>query len=160
MNWKKFGKALIYPHLAIILLFLPISVAFLTFSLIYFDSTSMISIVSYLFAFYMLVVICFMIPRIITFIKKIKNENKYIKRLLSDVHLRVNLTLYGSLLWNGAFAIFQLGLGFYHKSFWFYSMSAYYVVLAIMRFFLVRHTRTYKANEEDEKETKKYIYIM
>lgn len=157
MNWKKFGKALIYPHLAIILLFLPISVAFLTFSLIYFDSTSMISIVSYLFAFYMLMVICFRIPRIINFIKKIKNENKYIKRLLSDVHLRVNITLYGSLLWNGAFAIFQLGLGFYHKSFWFYSMSAYYVVLAIMRFFLVRHTRTYKANEEDEKEIKKYL---
>ena len=156
INWKKIGNALIYPHLAIIILFLPISIALLVFSLVYYSTTNIISIISYLFAFYMLVVICFRIPRIIKFFKTIKNENKYIQKILSDVHLRIKISLYGLLIWNGAFAIFQLGLGFYHGSLWFYSMSAYYIILAIMRFFLLSHTRMYKQNEEIEKELKRY----
>lgn len=157
MNWKKIGKALIYPHLAIIILFLPLSVALLVYSLIFFDTTAIISIISYLFAFYMLVVICFRVPRIVQFFKKVKNENKYVKKWFSDVHLRMNVSLYGSLIWNGAFAIFQLGLGFYHGSLWFYSMAAYYLILAIMRFFLLKHTRNYKPNEEGRMENKRYI---
>lgn len=158
MNWKKFGKAILFPHLAIIILFLPVSIALLIFSLIYFETTSFISLTSYLLAFYMLVVLCCRIPRMINFFKKVKNENKYIKRLFSDVHLRVNISLYGSLIWNGAFAIFQLGLGFYHNSLWFYSMFAYYIILAVMRFFLLKHTRNFKANEEIKLELKKYCF--
>jgi hypothetical protein len=92
----------------------------------------------------------------IKFFKTFKQENKYMQKWFSDVHLRMNVSLYGSLIWNVAFAIFQLGLGFYHKSFWFYSMSAYYVMLGVMRFFLLKHTRKFKANEEQEIEIKKY----
>ena len=134
MNWKRIGQALLYPHLAVIILFLPLSVSMLVFSLIYLDTTSILSIICYLFAFYMLVVIYFRIPRIITFFKKFKNENKLLQRLSTDVHLRMNISLYGSLIWNGAFAM-----------------------LAIMRFFLVKHTQNYKVNEEEVLETKKYI---
>jgi len=49
-------------------------------------------------------------------------------------------------------------LRFYHKSFWFYSMFAYYVILGIMRFFLLTHTRKYEANEQVQIEIKKYIF--
>ena len=157
MNWKKFGLKLLYPHLAVILTLLPISVAFLVFSLIYLNSTSIIGILSYLLSFYVLLVICFRIPRIILFFKNLKQENKYLKKWFSDVHLRMNVSLYASLIWNVAFAIFQLGLGFSHKSFWFYSMFTYYIILGIMRFFLLKHTRKYKANEQTEIEIKKSI---
>ena len=157
MNLKKFWLKLLYPHLAVILILLPISIAFLVFSLIYLSPTSIIGILSYLLSFYILLVICFRVPRIIEFCKNLKQENKYLKKWFSDVHLRMNVSLYRSLIWNVAFAIFQLGLGFYHKSFWFYSMFAYYVMLGVMRFFLVKHTRKYKANEQEEIEIKKYI---
>ena len=157
MNLKKFGLKLLYPHLAVILILLPISIAFLVFSLIHFRPTSVIGILSYLLSFYVLLVICFRVPRIIEFCKNLKRENKYLKKWFSDVHLRMNVSLYRSLIWNVAFAIFQLGLGFYHKSFWFYSMFVYYVMLGVMRFFLVKHTRKYKANEQEEFEIKKYI---
>lgn len=93
----------------------------------------------------------------ITFFKNFKKENKYMKKWCSDVHLRVNVSLYLSLIWNITFAIFQLCLGFYHNSLWFYSMFAYYFMLGVMRFFLVKHTRKYKANEQEEIELKKYI---
>lgn len=158
MNWKKFGLSLLYPHLAVIICLLPISIAFLVFSLVYLNPESIIAIISYLIAFYVLLVICFRIPRIIKFFKTFKHENKYAKKWFSDVHLRMNVSLYGSLVWNVAFAIFQLGLGFYHKSFWFHSMFIYYVMLGVMRFFLVSHTRKYKANEERQVEIKKYIF--
>lgn len=157
MNWKKIFNTIFFPHIAIIILFLPVAVAFLVFSLIYFTSNSTISIISYLFAFYMLLVICLRIPQMIKFFKKIKNENKYVARWFSDVRLRVNISLYGSLIWNGAYAIFQLGLGFYHNSVWFYSLAIYYLILAIMRFFLLKHTSLYEAGDEERKETKKYL---
>ncbi len=157
LNWKKIGLNLLYPHLAVIICLLPISVAFLVLSLIYLGTESILAILSYLFAFYVLLVICFRMPRIITFFKTFKKENKYMQKWFSDVHLRMNVSLYGSLIWNIAFAIFQLVLGFYHKSFWFYTMFAYYVMLGIMRFFLVKHTRKYKANEETTIEVKKSI---
>lgn len=156
MTWKKFFKMIFYPHLAFILLFLPVSVAFLVFSLVFYDSTAGVSIASYLLAFYMLVVVCLRIPRMIEFCKSVKNNNKLVNKLTSDAHLRLNISLYGSLLWDGAFAIFQLGLGFGYGSIWFYSMSAYYIMLAVMRFFLLKHTLAFKANEMAEMEAKKY----
>ena len=157
IDWKKIGLNLLYPHLAVIICLLPISVAFLVFSLVYLGTESIIAIASYLLAFYVLLVICFRVPNMIKFFKTVKNENKYMKKWFSDVHLRMNVSLYASLIWNVSFAIFQLGLGFYHQSFWFYSMFAYYVMLGVMRFFLVKHTRKFKANEQKEIELKKYI---
>ena len=156
LNWKKIGLNLLYPHIAVIICLLPISIAFLVLSLIYLGTESILAILSYLLAFYVLLVICFRVPRIIKFFKTFKQENKYVKKWFSDVHLRMNVSLYGSLIWNVAFAIFQLGLGFHLKSFWFYSMFAYYVMLGVMRFFLVKHTRKYKASEQVKIESKKY----
>jgi len=157
IDWKKIGLSLLYPHLAVIICLIPISIAFLVFSLIYLTTESIVAIISYLIAFYVLLVICFRIPRIIKFFKVLKQENKYLKKWFSDVHLRVNASLYGSLVWNVTFAIFQLGLGFYHKSFWFCSMFVYYIMLGIIRFFLLKHTRKFKANEQTEIEMKKYV---
>lgn len=155
IDWKKIGVSLLYPHIAVIICLLPISIAFLTFSLINLGSESIIAIISYLLSFYVLVVVCAKIPNIIKFFKKVKTENEYVKRYFNDVRLRMNISLYGSLIWNIAFAILQLGLGFYHKSFWFYSMFAYYVILGVMRFFLLIHTRKFEANEQTEIEIKK-----
>ncbi len=157
VNWKKIGLNLLYPHLAVIIVLFPIATSFLVLSLIYLGTESILAILSYLLAFYVLLVISFRMPRIIKFFKTFKRENKYAKRYFNDVQLRMNISLYGSLIWNIAFAIFQLWLGLYHKSFWFYSMFAYYVMLGVMRFFLVNHTRKYKANEETKIEIKKSI---
>ena len=157
ISWKKIGLALLYPHIVVIICLLPISVTLLVLSLVYLGTESIFAIISYLLAFYVLLVVCFRIPRIIKFLSIVKNENKYLKKWFSDVHLRMNVSLYASLIWNVAFGIFQLILGFYHKSFWFYSMCAYYVMLGVMRIYLVKHTRKYKAKEELYIETKKSI---
>lgn len=156
MSWKKFGKLLLFPHIAILILLIPISVAFLVFSLLYLEETHIVSLISYLLALYVLLIISFRVPQIFSFLKKIKNENKFIQKLVSDVHLRINIALYGSLICNIIFAIFQLWLGIHYGSLWFYSISAYHIILSIMRFFLLKHTRGYKANENIKLELIKY----
>lgn len=157
IDWKKIGLNLIYPHLAVIICLLPLSVAFLVFSLIYLGTKSIIAIISYLLAFYVLLVICFRIPRIINFFKEFKRDNKYLQRWFSDVHLRITVSLYVSFIFNLVFAIFQLGLGFYHKSFWFFSLFAYYIILAVVRFYLVNYTRKNQVSQQSETEINKYI---
>ena len=153
---KKLVRALIFPHIAVMLVLVPISIVFLVYSMVFMGTRSIPSIISYVLAFYSLSVWCLKIPRIISAVKKFKNENKYAKRWLEDPRTRVNVSLYGTLVWNTAYGVFQLGLGFYHSSFWFFSLSAYYISLAVMRFFLVRHTRRYSPGERMREELIKY----
>lgn len=156
MDYKKIAKALLYPHIAIMIALVPVSAAFLVCSMVFLGTESVISIISYVLAAYMLTVWCFKIPNIIRFFKTFKNENKYARRWLDDERLRMNVTLYGSLIFNVIYGVFQLWLGIYHSSFWFYSLSAYYVSLAVMRFFLVKYTRTYKPGEKMRDELLRY----
>ena len=156
MDFKKLGKALLFPHAAIIIILLPFATAMLVCSMVFIGTDAIISYISYVLAAYTLTVVCLRIPRMIAFFKSFKQDNKYARRLSEDTHLRVNLSLYGSFVWNAAYAIFQLWLGFYHRTFWFLSLGAYYICLAVMRFFLARHVRSHRPGEERVKELKKY----
>lgn len=156
MNWRKIGKSLLFPHIAILLVLLPVATVLLVYSMVFIGTETVIAYISYVLAAYTLMVWCFRIPWVIRYIKSFKNENKYAQMWLTDTRLRVNVSLYGSLLWNTAYAVFQLGLGFWHHTFWYYSLAGYYICLAIMRFFLVRHTRKHNAGERMREELIKY----
>ena len=156
MDWKKIGKALLFPHMAVPLVLLPVATVLLVYSMVFTGEDSAIAYISYVLAAYTLTIWCFRIPFLIRFFKKFKDENKYAHRWLTDTHLRVNVSLYGSLLWNTAYAVFQLGLGFWHHTFWFYSLAGYYLCLAVMRFFLVRYTSKHRAGEKMRDELIRY----
>ena len=156
MDLKKLGKALLFPHIAIMILLVPIATVLLVGSMVFIGTESPVAIVSYVIAAYTLTVWCFKIPYLINFFKTFKNENKYARRWQDDTRLRVNVSLYGSLAWNALYGIFQLWLGFYHHTFWFYSLGAYYICLGVMRFFLARHTTRYAPGERMQTELKKY----
>lgn len=156
MDLKKICKAILFPHIAILICLLPIATVLLVYSMVFVGSESIIAYVSYVLSAYTLTVWCIRIPSIVKSIKKFKTENKYARLWLEDVHLRVRLSLYGSLLWNVAYAILQLGLGFYHSSFWFFSLAGYYISLAFMRFFLARYARKNGAGENLRAELMRY----
>lgn len=153
---KKIGKSLLFPHIVIMIIFLPIAIALLVYSMMFLSSETPIAIASYALSAYTLVIWCVRIPQLITAIKTLKKENKYIKTWVGDVRLRMNVSLYGSFIWNVAYAVFQLCLGLYHSSFWYYSMAAYYIFLAAMRFHLSRHTRKYETGEKLREEFVRY----
>lgn len=156
MNPKNLGKALLFPHTAIMIILVPIATVLLVGSMVFIGTDSVIAYISYLLAAYTLTVWCFKIPYLIRFFKAFKNENKYARKWLEDPRLRVNVSLYGSFFWNIAYALFQLWLGFCHRTFWFYSLGAYYICLGVMRFFLLLHTRKYAPGERMRDELIKY----
>ena len=156
MDWKKIGKSLLFPHIVIMISLVPLATVLLVGSMVFVGTESPIAYISYVLAAYTLTIWCMKIPNIIRFFKRFKKENKYAQKWLNDPRLRVNVSLYGSFAWNAFYGIFQVWLGFYHHTFWFYSLGAYYICLGIMRFFLVRHTTKYAPGERMQTELIKY----
>lgn len=155
---KKIIKKILFPHIAFSMILFPISIFILLYVMIIFGTNSVFSYIIYAIAFYSLTIVCLKIPEIISFVKKIKNENRYYIRYKEDVHLRINISLYSSLIINIIYSVFQLCLGLYHKSFWFYSMSIYYVLLSLMRLYLVKYTKNNKQGNDIIEEYKKYNF--
>lgn len=156
MDWKKIGKALLFPHVAIMIILLPIATVFLVYSMVFLGTETVPAIISYVLAFYTLMVWTLKVPYLIKFFKSFKDENKYARRWQDDDRLRVNISLYGTLIWNTAYALLQLGMGFWHHTFWFYSLAGYYICLAVMRFFLARYTTKHKPGEKMREELIRY----
>ena len=156
MDWKRIVKALLFPHIAIMIVLVPIATVLLVYSMVIFGTESVIAILSYVLAAYTLTVWCFKIPYLVRFFKTFKNENKYARIWQDDTRLRVNVSLYGTLIYNTAYALLQLGMGFWHHTFWFYSLAGYYICLAVMRFFLAQYTIKNKPGEKMREELIRY----
>ena len=130
--------------------------AALAYSMLRLEETSPVRIGSYVLAFYTLVIVCVRVPKVVRSIGTFKWENKYIQTWSNDPRLRMNITVGGSVLWNGAYAALQLGLAIYYRSAWFYSLAAYYATLAAMRCSLVWHTLRYTPGEQMRQELTRY----
>lgn len=138
---KKIGLKLLFPPIPIVVLLVLVAVTLLVYAFAFDNADEIVAYVSYFLSAYALTVLCFKTPDILRKAKAFKAENKYLRRYLSDTRLRVEISLYSSLFVNVAYALFQLGLGFWHRSIWFYALAGYYALLAVMRFVLVKETR-------------------
>lgn len=156
MRFKKLGKAMLFPHTAVIILLLPVAAGLLAYSMTSLAENNPLRIASYVLSAYTLTACCARFPQIISRLRAFKSENKYAKAWFDDVHLRMKVTLSGNVLWNGGYAVLQLGLGIYHRSPWFFSLAVYYFSLALMRFFLARHTVRHNPCEKMRIELKHY----
>ncbi len=151
-TFKKIAKALLFPHTVIVFIIVPLAFFLLGYGAIFVPGTQVIHIISYVASAYALTIFCCRIPQIIRFFKKIRQNNKYVVRYFSDMHLRINISLYISLAINTAYVLLQLGMGLTHKSIWFYSLCVYYLLLAVMRFFLLKYTKTHDIAENSKLE--------
>ncbi len=156
MDWKRIGKAILFPPTPIMLILIPIATVFLIYALAFMGQDSIPAICAYVLSFYTLTVWCIQLPRLIPMFRKFREENKYARRFLEDRELRMQISLYGTLYFNTAYALLQLGLGFWHHTFWYYTLAGYYICLAVMRFFLVRYTRSHKPGENQKEELLRY----
>lgn len=153
----KILKAAGYPHPAIIILLFPVCVGLLPAALLLFGD-SPVTYAIYALSAYEVTVISLRIPALIRWIKKFKQENKYAVRITTDTALRVKLSLYGTVIYNTAYAVFQLGMGIHYRSFWFYSLAAYYMLLVLMRFFLLKQIRKATPGEQIMSELLRYRF--
>ncbi len=153
--WKQIGKILLFPHISIIICLSPISAVLLVLAFTRFSSDDALSILSYALSAYTLSVICARIPRMLRFAKKQKAENKLIQKYASDMQFRVKISLFIGIILNLSYAIFQLCLGLWHRSLWYFSFSAYYVCLALMRLLLAKHNRKFTLRQSLANEYKR-----
>ena len=156
MTWKKVGKALLFPHPAVLALICVTAVTLLIYSFVALATTDVLSIAAYTLSFYALTALCLRIPDIIRFVQRFRRENKYYLLYKSDVQLRMNITLYGAFGFNAFYALFQLWLGLVHHSAWFYAMAGYYLLLACLRLMLARTIHTHPPGENLPLEWRKY----
>lgn len=156
MKWKKIGNTLLFPPTLLRILLTPFAVFCLLYTMAVLPENDPIRICAYVLAFYTLTIWCVQIPGAIRFFRQVKQENHYAQLWANSPRLRVNVSLSGSLLWNSAYALLQLGLGIYHRSFWFYTLSGYHLSLALMRFFLLRYTVRHRPGEKPREELVRY----
>ena len=133
-------EKVLFPHMAILILLVPVAAALLIYA--FTNETAHPAVVygAYVLSAYALAIVCFRVAEIIRWAKAVRTENRYFVRYFSDPWLRLKISLYSSLALNTVYAVFQLGLGFRHGSIWFYSLAMYYVLLAAMRFVLLKET--------------------
>lgn len=156
MSGKKILKAVLFPPWWLVVIFVLFSAGGMLYGTLWLGQSHPVTIAAYAVSFYTLVICCVRVPAMIQFCKNVKADNRYLARWFSDAHLRMNITVGGSMLWNGSYGALQLGMGLYHRSAWFYSLAAYYVSLAVMRFCLVRHTLRHKPGEHLRQELRYY----
>lgn len=140
MKQHKWLRRLLFPSPILLAVLLPLAGALLIGSMCRLPETHPVRLGAYVLSFYTLTIWCLRIPAIVRWCRRIKTENRYLRRWFADPRLRMNVTVTGNLLWNGAYAALQLGLGMTHHSPWFYSLAGYYTCLALMRLVLVHHT--------------------
>lgn len=156
MKHKKWLYPLLYPRTAILLLLMPVVAALLVATLLHSHAVGPLAYAVYALATYTLLLCCLRVPRTIGRVRDFCRKSPYAKRWFGDAHLRFITSLYGAVLWNGGYALFQLALGVMHRSLWFFSFGVYYTCLAAMRFFLLLHAKRYPAGRNMRAELKKY----
>ncbi len=157
-TFKKILFRLLFPPIAIVIIAVPVAAALLTYTFAFGSTNEPIAYVSYFLSAYALTIVCAKTPKLMRRVSRMKTENKYINRYVTDVHLRVKLSLYCSLSINILYALLQLLSGFYYHSGWFYALSGYYALLILMRVFLLRDTVKTNLGKNRLSELKRYRF--
>ena len=157
-TFKRVLRWTIFPPVWLIVIMFPVAYGLLIFSSVVLGTKHPVSYVSYVLAAYELTVICVKIPKLIGWINKIRESNRYIARLESDAGLRTKISLYSTALFNTAYAAVMIWMGVVNRSFWFFSLAAYYILLDVVRIILLRHMREATAGERMLDEYKRYRF--
>lgn len=133
-------KSFIFPKLAVVIISVPVAAVLLVYTFSYEKEYSPVAYISYLLSAYSLIIVCARIIRMPKGnFKAALHRNPYLHRYMTDVPFKTHVSLYLSLVINLVFAIMNLFYGVYYSSVWFGTLAVYYVMLAVMRFLLLRH---------------------
>lgn len=140
---KAILKKLLYPAIWIQLLLAAVSSAALAYIFVNGMEENPLSAFAYVLSAYTLTVITISCIQVFPArFKKAKQkiyENKYGNRYITDAAFRIHISLYFSLAVNLLYAASNLISYHHNRSVWFIILTAYYSILALMRFLLVRY---------------------
>ena len=145
MDWKKFGKKLLFPPIWLMILLSIVSAVMLVLVFVKNWQEAVIAYIVYVLSFYTLCVVsifCVMVlPRQYQQIKQKIYANPLGNRYMTDRDFRNRLSLYLSLGISLLYVFLNLLSWHFNRSWWFVVLAVYYVIMAVMRFLLVRYVR-------------------
>ena len=148
MDWKKLGKRMLFPPLWLAVLLTIASAAGLIFVFVRGREQTVLAYVTYALSFYTLTVdtlFCALVlpKQYITLRQKIYNHplgNRFMTDRVFRTRVSLSISFAISMLYVGLNVLFWRMLG----SYWFMVLAVYYVIMAVMRYLLVRYVRIQK----------------
>ena len=145
MDWKKFGKKLLFPPVWLMAILTALSAGLLVMVFLKGWEEAPIAYAIYVLAFYTLTVVCIfcsmVLPKRYKQIKQKIYENPLGNRYMTDRAFRTKASLYLSLGINLLYVGTNVWSWHLGHSWWFVVLSVYYSIMAVMRFLLVRYAR-------------------
>ena len=148
MDWKKIGKKLLFPPIGLMVILVSVSTVALTLVFIKGMEKSIPAYIVYVLAFYTLSVVCVfcvsVLPKQYGIIRQKIYNSPLGNRFMTDRVFRINISLSASFVISMLYVGINLWLWHMLKSYWFMVLAVYYVIMAVMRFLLVRYVRIQK----------------
>ena len=145
MDWKKIAKKLLFPNVFLIIVLTFISAAALVYVFVNGLVEAPIAYFVYLLSFYTLTVfvifLCMVLPKQYQKIKQKIYENPWGKRYMTDAGFRTHVSLYVSLGINLLYVGMNGISSIIYRTRWFAILAVYYLILAVMRFLLLKYAR-------------------
>ena len=154
---KRVLRQILFPRLAVVIISVPVAAALLAYTFLFAKDYGPVAYLSYVLSAYALTVVCARMTRIPKeSIKAALHRNQYVHRYLTDIPFKAHVSLYLSLGINLLFVAIKLFYGVYYRSVWFGTLAVYYILLAVMRFLLLRHVRRNAIGKELISELRRY----
>lgn len=154
---KRILKRLLFPGIAAVVISVPVAAALLVYIFINGKEYSPLAYAAYMISAYSMVIVCAFIVKVPKGgFKNALHKNPYIHRYLTDVLFKAHVSLYLSLGINLVFAAMKLFYGARFRSVWFGTLAVYYILLAIMRFLLLRHVGRSSIGKDYASELRQY----
>ncbi len=169
MDWKKIGKKLLFLPIWLMVILVIISAAALTLIFAKGIEQSIPAYIVYVLAFYTLTVVtifCTMVlPKQYSTIKQRIYDNPLGNRYMTDRVFRTNISLSISFVISMLYVGINLWSWHMLGSYWFMVLAVYYVIMAVMRYLLVRYVRIQKIGTDILSEWKRsricaYILLL
>lgn len=152
MDWKKMGKKLLFPPIWAMVLLTIFSTAALVFVFLKELSQHPIAYVIYVIAFYTITVLCIffrmVLPKRYRELKQKVYKHPMGNRYMTDIEFKNQVSLYCSLGVNLLYIGTNAWSAWFYRTVWFGILAAYYMILAVMRFLLVRYINKNKLGEK------------
>ena len=148
MDWKKLGKKLLFPPVWLMGLLMMVSAVLLTMVFLKGWEQQVMAYFVYVLAFYTLCVVtlfCVLVlPKQYHRIRQKIYDHPFGNRYMTDRAFRTALGLHLSLVISLLYVVINLLSWHWNRSWWFVVLAVYYVIMAVMRFLLVRYVRKNK----------------
>ncbi len=129
------------------------------------EINGLLAYIAYIVSAYALIVCTTIIPVAVKFFRYGVNTHPIVKKLQShpfssrfirDVRFRTEVSLYQGFFFNLIYIVMKMVAGIYYQSIWFVSLAVYYILLAVMRFLLLYHSKRKKQREPMVEELYRY----